>query len=343
MNDEPNDEPNDDRVIARMRSALDEVAAGVEDEGLIPLHPRREVPRRWLGIAAATALLVGGAGFAISRRSADDPAAAPAPPATAIADPTTTFPAEVAATSTTILGEPSPPWFTLEMPDFVPGEIFQQTASTDSNVLYQGAYTVTNGGVRGFLTVVYNPELSAGIEGDYTSEQIDVPDGTASFLRPNLDGVPLDHGFEIRWFHSDGTAWLFRSQGLDRDTFVSTVLTAQAGSGLPIVIADPTVSSLSGGAPSDVVLQDYQNDTGLVRVWIDRGGAAMHDLIAAANIIDVTVAGVPGYAALMDDNRVEVTWDTGDNGWWGHLSIAPELSRGADGIIASVVPATLEK
>ena len=131
-----NDERIDDRVIARMRSALDEVAAGVEDDGLIPVHPRREVPRRWLGIAAATALLVGGAGFAISRRSADDPTAAPTPPATAIADPTTTFPAEVAATSTTILDEPSPPWFTLEMPDFGRG-LDAATKTPDVNRQFQ--------------------------------------------------------------------------------------------------------------------------------------------------------------------------------------------------------------
>jgi hypothetical protein len=229
------------------------------------------------------------------------------------------------------------------MADFVAGDIVQQTASPNSHVLYQGAYAVTHGERRGFLTVVYDPERSAGIEGDYTAEQIDVPDGMASFVQPNLDGVPMDHGFEIHWFRSDGTAWVFRSQGLDRDTFVSTVLTAQPGSGLPIVIPDPAVTPLSGGAPSDVVLQDYQNGTGLVRLWIDRGGAPMQDLISAANILDVTVAGQPGYAALMEDNRIEVTWDTGDTGWWGRLSIAPELSRGADGIIAAVVPTSLEE
>lgn len=340
-----NDEPNDDRVIARMRSALDEVAAGVDDDdGLIPLHPRREVPRRWLGIAAATVLLAGGAGFAISRRSADDPAAEPIPTSTvATADPASSISESPAGTSTTIFDEPSPPWFALDMSGFVAGDVARQVASTDPQVLFQAAYMVTHGDVRGFLTVISDAQLTAGIEGDYTSEELDVPEGTAYFLRPNVDGLPSGHGFELRWFHADGTAWLFRSQGLDRETLVSTALAAQAGSGLPIVIADPAVVPLSGGAPSDVILQDYQNDTGLVRVWVDRGGAALQDLIGAANIIDVTVAGVPGYAALMDDNRVEVTWDTGQDGWWGHLGIAPELSRGADGIIAAVMPATLEE
>lgn len=342
MNDELDDELDGDRVIARVRSALDEVAAGVDDdEGLIPLRPRRDVPRRWLGIAAATAVLAGGAALAISRRSADDPAAEPTPTSTVVtAEPSTSVATEpVVTTSTTVAPQPTTPWFALDMPGFVGGDVVQQVAPTDSSVLFQAAYTVTRADVRGFLTVVYDAELTAGIEGDYTSEELDVPDGTAYFLRPNLDGAPRDHGFEIRWFHSDGSAWLFRSQGLDRDTFVSTVLAAQAGSGLPIVIADPAVVALSMGAPSDVVLQDYQNETGLVRVWVDRSGAALQDLIGAANIIDVTVAGMPGHAALMDDNRIEVTWDTGQDGWWGHLSIAPELSRGADGIIAAVVPA----
>lgn len=342
-----NDELTDDRVVARMRSALNEVAAGVEDDdGLIPLHPRREVPRRWLGIAAATVLLAGGAGFAISQRSPADSSAEPTPTSTvASTDPSATAGTELAATtSTSIFDQSSPPWFALTMADFVAGDV-QQVAAVDSSVLFQAAYTVTHGEERGFLTVMYDASLTAGIEGDYTSEELDVPEGTAYFLRPNVGGLPSDHGFELRWFHADGTAWLFRGQGLDRDTLVSTALAAQAGSGLPIVMADPAVATLSMGAPSDVIQQDYQNDSGLVRVWVDRGGAAMQDLIGAAEIIDVTVAGMPGYAATMNDNRVEVTWDTGENGWWGHLSIVPELSRGtgADEIIASVLPAFMEE
>ena len=42
----------------------------------------------------------------------------------------------------------------------------------------------------------------------------------------------------------------------------------------------------------------------------------------------------------MDGGGVEVAWDAG-GGWWGGLSISAAQARGADGIIAAVVPATL--
>ena len=69
-------------------------------------------------------------------------------------------------------------------------------------------------------------------------------------------------------------------------------------------------------------------------------GRAVAELMGAANVVETTVAGSPGYAALMDSGAIEVAWDAGE-GWWGGLSISAAHARAADGIIAAVVPASL--
>ena len=88
-----NNELTDDIVIARMRTALDEVGAdidirttggttgaadnrnGVAALDVVPMPTPTGARRRWIGVAAATLLLVGGATLALTRRTADTPAA----------------------------------------------------------------------------------------------------------------------------------------------------------------------------------------------------------------------------------------------------------------------------
>jgi hypothetical protein len=350
MNDDTHNTPTNpqsgEAVIARLRSALDEVAAGTDqsDVDIVPLHSRPPTPRRWLGIAAATVLLAGGATIALTQRSPDGGPVTRPELTTSL--PTTTAPSEAtspaASTSTTILDEPAQPWFALEMPGFVAGEVFHEDGIEPTSDQLNQSWMVGSGEDRGFLTVKIESGLTPGVEGDYTVETLEVPEGIAYFLRPNGDDAPLDYGNEVRWFHDDGTAWLFQSQGLDRDTVVGLALSAVPGSGVPLVIDDPSLTMLSiGTTVGEQNTQDYTNETGLVRLWVERRGTALGNLISAANIIDVTVAGTPGYAALLSNNQIDVTWPA-DNGWWGHLSIAPALSRGADGIIAAVVPASLD-
>jgi hypothetical protein len=344
-------DPTERAVIERMRAALDEVAADADVPHVLRVVHPQPPARRWLGVAAVTVLLAGGATYALIQRSDDDPAAAPAdtaaaeqPTSTAATAPPPSSTSTTSTTSTTVADVAVTPWYAIDAPPFDGDAIVSSEAAVDEHFLFQAAYTVTSGDVHGFLTVVVAQGLTAGVEGDYATEQLDVPEGTAYFLRPHANDVtgttPMDHGYELRWFHADGTAWLFRSQGLDRDLLVSIALGAQQGSGLPIVFTDPAVEGLSMGSPAEQIEQDYTIDGGRVRLWVERSGVAMQDLISAANIVDVTVAGVAGYAAQMDDNRIEVTWDAGD-GWWGHLSIAPEIARGADGIIASVTKTTM--
>ena len=83
MNDMLTDTMSDDAVIARLRSALDEVAAtggpitadapDESDASVVPLRtasPGRRPARTWIGVAAATVVLMGGAGWARSQRTA---------------------------------------------------------------------------------------------------------------------------------------------------------------------------------------------------------------------------------------------------------------------------------
>ncbi|MGE0140124.1 MAG: hypothetical protein AB7R77_20110, partial [Ilumatobacteraceae bacterium] len=258
-------------------------------------------------------------------------------PATSVAEPTA--PDTTVAPSTTA-PTAAMPWFELDAPGFTPGSIEQVDADPAAGELGQ-SWAVSQEDGPAFLTVTIVQGVEPGIEGDYTSEDVTVPEGVAYFLRPNgPDGTgPLDWGYELRWFHDDGTAWIFQSSGLTRERLIDLATKAVPGSGLPMVIDDPDLAVLSSGVVTGaVVKQQYTGDGGRVWIWVEREGSAVRDLISGANVIPTTVAGVPGYAALLGNNFVVATWDAG-GGWWGHLSISPELSRGADGIIAEVVAA----
>ncbi|MBI5090103.1 MAG: hypothetical protein HZB15_14910, partial [Actinobacteria bacterium] len=332
---------HDDEIIRRLRSALDEVAAGArqEERAMMPFTSPSGRPRRWLAIAAASLLLVGGAVFALSRRDDEEPAApadtsVPAAPATTSVE-TTAPPTSV---SVTTVPATTTPWFSLGAPGFTAGSI-QQNASAPSGGQLVESWAVEQGESDGFVSVAIEQGLTPGVEGDYTSEPVAVPEGTAYFLRPNGPDGPLDWGYELRWFHDDGSAWLFQSSGLTRERLIELATKAVPGSGLPMVIDDAALTVLSSGViRGDRVAQEYTGDGGTVTVWVEQEGAGIRELISAANIIPTTVAGTPGYAALMNDNSINVTWDTG-TGWWGHLTISPELSRGADGLIAEVAAA----
>jgi hypothetical protein len=332
----------DHEVIERMRAALDEASRGLGDEAaaeiaaVTPLGPSTMRSRRWVGVAAATLLVSGGAVWALAQREPTTPASSPV---TTLAAPVnSTAPTEApTATTTAVVVAAVEPWFTLQSPDLVPGEIFRRDAvPIDQRDLVQ-SWSVTSSAGRGFLVATIRDEVDPGVEGDYTTELLPVDDGVAYLLIPNGPDGPLDHGFEVRWFHDDGTAWFFQSQGLEPDVLGSLALGALPGSGLPIVIADESVTVISVGAfTGEAVIQDYANATGTVRLQVVPDGSALAGLISAANIVDVTVAGMPGYAASLDNGQINVAWDAG-GGWWGSLLIGPPLARAADGIIAGVV------
>ena len=298
-----------------------------------PCDPRRESPRRWLGIAAASALLAGGALLALTKRSAHDPVTAPDSTTTTVARPTTTAAAESTA-----------PWFRIDAPGLVGGDVVTSPAMPPAEQDLFQSWTYDDGDAIGYITALIRSSPVDSAADSETLDVLEVDDGTAHLVVPNDSEDPnFDHWLQVRWFRSDGSLWMFRGQGMDRSTFAALVTSAVPGSGLPIVVPAPNVTPWTVGVVgAETTSQRYGTGTAIVDLSIQRDGSAFQNLIGAANVDEVTVAGLPGFAALTDDDSVEVTWDAGD-GWWGRLSISPELARDADGIIAAVVAAPLEK
>jgi hypothetical protein len=331
---------DDDRwVIDRLRAALDEAAAGAgeEERDMMPFKSETGVPRRWLAIAAATVLIVGAAVFALSRRSGDEPTEPAAPATTEPAAPVAPTTIAPAATSTTVVDQP-PPWFGLQAPGFTAGDVTSSAGDGSTQVLTQ-VWQIAQDPTPVYLTFEQPVSGVVSTPPSVSWTDVSVPEGTARLGVPTRDGVAQDHGFMVVWSRADGTTWVFRSQGLTTERLVTYAQSATQGSGLPVVLTEPGATVLGVGVTGGPEhTQTYTGDGGTVDLWVESGGCGLCRLISAANIIDTTVAGTPGYAALMDDNSIEVTWDAG-SGWWGHLTISPELSRGADGIIAEVVSA----
>ncbi len=335
--------------------------------------------RRWLVAAAAIAVLGGTTIWALTGRHPADQQepAATAPPTVVVASPTTelatmptagSFPEPAVSavdlpitvlpitvpasqptgaestselpTTTTASTKLPPSWVEMSDASLTAGAITRQPTSDPTSLVQSWTVTTASGG-RAFLTVGVFHDLEQQLDGDFVSEPVTTADGTAVLLTPNgLDGTPLDHGYELRWYRSDGEAWLFRSQGLTSDELVALALQAVPGSGLPIVIPDPSAAFLTTGARTGGWIEQTYTGQGLdgpgtVRVRMIDDGTALDDIVGAATVVDVTIAGVPAWAAQLDNGSVEAVWDAG-NGWWGSITVSSELARAADGIFASV-------
>ncbi|HRB04791.1 MAG TPA: hypothetical protein PLP26_15565, partial [Ilumatobacteraceae bacterium] len=130
----------DDDVIARLRSALDEVTA--ETHGLVATDAARPkvTAGRWMAVAAAAVLVVGAiAAIAINRGNAPDVASVPTElPTTTPTEPT--------------LIRVETPWFRLAAADLVPGErVHEQCCRADAHL----AMAWSNG--ERYLTVTEYP------------------------------------------------------------------------------------------------------------------------------------------------------------------------------------------
>lgn len=332
---EMDDDQLDRQVIARMRSALDELTAGVDDEPLETLRPTVATPRRrgaWWGVAAATVLLAGAAVWALSTRS-DDPVASPDETA---AEPPTSAPAVPTTTSAASVGQGAPT-FTLTSARLVPGRVESNGADPGTGPLFV-SWRIEGDGMDGFLFASSYDELD--IPNAQSVEPLDPPVGDAQLVWPTVaeDEVAVPW---IRWVRPEGGVWAISSQGLysavSSNDWIDLVFEAVPGSGLPIVIPDERATFLAFGTPSTTVItQAFTSiDAGTVDLTVTDGGASLFALIGATDVRAVTVAGADGWLGTYADGHVEVVWDA-TGGWWGLLGISPELADQADDIVASV-------
>lgn len=332
---ETNDDQMNDQVIARMRSALDELTTGVEAEALETVRPVTAAPRRrgaWLGVAAATALLATGAVWALSARS-DDPVASPEE---TTGMPETSEPAAPTTTADATQVGANAPSFSITSARLVPGRIDTNDADPQTTPFLM-SWWVT-GDLQGFLFATSDV---TDLPTDALLEPLDPPTGTAVLAHTNGDDPPWTRPW-IQWDLGDGATWVFQTTGLldgpEASAWIDLVFEAVPGSGLPIVLPDERASLVSFGAPSTRVrTQAFTSiDAGTADLTVTDGGSALFAFADAVEIGEVTVAGGRGWLGTYADGHVEVVWDAG-GGWWGLLGISAELADEADDIVASVV------
>jgi len=356
---------SDDAVIARLRSALDEVAttggpitADAPDESdasVVPLRtasPGRRPARTWIGIAAATVVLMGGAGWALSQRTS--------PAATGTATTLDSTPSVTDPAVNPVPDTGDAPWYTVGLADAVPGGI--STASSDDP---SGGFTqswVINGPngdttALGLLIIdVRYDEFGLPPDSNYT--EIAAPQGTAWLLTD--PGSPTSGSPSLVWQRTDGTAWFVTQAGLigsadaDGSAFAEYVFQVQRGTFNDLLYNPDERAEWVGTSPTNQRTDYTQSyavggvDTAIV---LGVGNTSpLNALATATGIADTSVAGNRAWRGTQADGETTVVWvidgstipatSATPQQWWGILRISPVLGDRVDEVLASVTMAT---
>lgn len=296
--------PDDSVVIARLRSALDELTAGADVDSVPSPAPAggRLTTGRWLAIAAATILVVGAAtAVVVNRNHAPETASSPTEVATTAPAPTTT------ATEPTLIRIVTP-WYTLVSPDLVPGEI----ATVPNQLTDETSVAWALGG---------NP-----VDGLFILRS-----GPGS-----PDMAPADTSLAGYQMIGD-QAVAVSSYGIDAQQQADLMAQVQPGSGLPWVLPVDGWTYLGMGTGNDGPTQQQTYSSGSGTVTIEIGPLANQFLTLATvgDIQEVVVTGRNGWKAT-NDNGIYVLWPAGDSGQWASLTISESLADRVDGLIAAV-------
>ncbi len=365
MNDMLTDTTSDDAVIARLRSALDEVVASggpitaetpdVFDASVVPLRagtPGRRPARTWIGVAAATIVLMGGAGWALSQRTS---------PAATDADTTLdSMPSVTDPAATPVPDTGDAPWYTVGLADAVPGGISSATVGNQAGGFTQSwIVSGTNGDTSSLglliIDVRYN-ELGLPPDDNYT--EIDAPQGTAWLLTD--PGSPTSGSPELIWQRADGTVWFVTQAGLigatdaDGSAFADYVFQVQRGTFNDLLNNPDERAEWVGASPTDEVIeykQDYAVGGVDTAIVLGVGSTSpLNHLSEATGITDTFVARNRAWRGTQADGETTVVWvidgatipatSATPRQWWGILRISPVLGDRVDEVLAAVTLAT---
>ena len=294
-----------EHVIARLRAALDEIAAApaTSTPTMHRRSARSRAPGPWLAAAAATLVLVVGAVWALGTR---DPGTERAP---ASAPETSTPPSSTAAAAS------GASWFSIASTDLV--------AEPVSDVLPGsgfGAAWISNergDAPRLLLLRVVGAEFRAA------------PSTTVAGLHDVMERP-----------QPDGSTWKFSAIGFDPATAQRLASQVVAGSGMPFVLPDPAVRLLAFATPSDQPghSQRYVGGTTTVILQVHPYSGQFELFNDGTSTRYVAVAGVQGYATRRADGSTLVVWPAA-NGRWATMHIQGADAIRVDELIATVGPA----
>lgn len=286
----------DDDVIARLRSALNEVTK--DSHGLVSADAPRlagSSPARWLAMAAAVVLVIGGVTAVVINRNQHG--------STPTADSTPITPTEPTLIRTVV------PWYVLASQDLAPGGIFGIENQLPADELTI-AWALGGNPADGLLVLRSGPSSPALGPADTslaTYRMIgDQALAVASYgLTPQEQAdlaAQIQSGSGLPWV-LPVEGWAFLGMGVHTD-----------------------------GATR---FTRYSNGTEAVDISVGPLIDQFFTLATADTLQPVTVAGRAGWKATNAD-RVYVMWPAADSGRWATMTIVPALADRVDGLIAAV-------
>lgn len=300
-----NTSPDEPAVIARLRSALDEVTAAA------PAHPLSIAPNqrgvnvgRVLAIAAAAILVVGGVAAVVINRN-NTPSASPS-------DNTPSTPTPPTPTEPTLIRSVVP-WYTLASQDMVPGVI-----SSLPNLLQNALGDETS--------------MAWARNGDPADALFLLRSG-----RGSPDMAPADTSLAGYQMIGDQVLAV-SSYGLNALEQADLLEQVQPGSGLPWVLPADGWVLLGLGAAVDgsTTAQTYSGTAGgAVTITVGPLFNQFLTLATVGSIEPVTVAGHDGWKAT-GESGVYLVWPAADSGQWATMTISGDLADRTDGLLAAV-------
>jgi len=292
----------DASVIARLRSALDEVTT--ESDGLVAADaPRPKVSAgRWMAVAAAVVLIAGAVtAIAINRNHAPE---------------VSTVPTDVATTTVTepVLIRSESPWFRFVATDLVPGEQTREQFGQEGPKLAMAWFRSED---SAYLAMTAWPESSA----------VDFADDATLRVLNNAPLLFSSYGLTAgerealadQVVLGSGLPYLLPVEGWAMTALGNTVGDSRLVQMYTPLDNDPSSSYLPTITMS---VGEYRGELGLLANWPDPQ--------------PTTVAGYQGWKVIEGDGTVSAFWDLGD-GNWATLRIDAQLADRADALIAGVI------